>query len=269
MLEKAPNVDLQQLYKAGQRCLPNQQLRRVNLRNADLSNINLQGSDLSYADLREANLRGANLSHCYFNEANFTDADLTGANLTGSYFIKAYLGKANFYQAILKEAYFTGSFLTKANLRQADLQGAFFGGSHLTGAIFQDAVYSSETRFDKIIKPYKLGMLKATVNFANATHKTTIAELIVHFEKIIEITQYYLGETITKKNFEQSRPDIEWLNYFSLDKQGKINYQGNLNNKATMLQVKWIGKWSKSFVKTSSLIVRDLPTIIEEKKLIL
>ena len=262
-------TNLQKLYISGDRDFRNSQLRRSDLRNTDLSNINLQGSDLSYADLRQTNLTGANLSHCYFNEANLTGANLTGADLTGSYFIKAYMGQVNCYKAILKDAYFSGSFLTKANLRKADLSGAFFGGSHLTGAIFQDALYSNETRFDAIIKPEKLGMIKASLTSASATQKKTIAELIAHFETIIEITQHYLGGTITMKNYEQSRPDIDWLDNFSINKQGKINYQGSLNNKATTLQVKWMEKWIKSFVKISSFIVRDLARIIEEKRLIL
>ena len=260
-------MDIQKIYKSGERNFSNKQLRRANLQNADLQNINLQGSDLSYADLRGANLRGANLSHCYFNEANLTGADLTGADLTGSYFIKAYMGKVNCYKAILKDAYFTGTFLTRANLCRADLSSAFFGGAHLAGAIFKGALYSQDTRFDKIINPQKLGMINRSSTFATTNQKTTIAELITHFEQIIEITHHYLGGTITVKNFEQTRPDIDWLDYFSINKQGKISYLGSLNNKATFLQLKWMEKWIKSFVNRSSSFVRDLPRIIEEKQL--
>lgn len=267
MLKSNVTTNIQKMYSSGERNFPKQQLRRINLKKAQLQGINLEGSDLTYADLREADLRGANLRRCYLNEANLTGADLTGADLTGAYLLKAYLTNINCHKVILKEAYLTGSFLTKGNFRQANIIGALLNGSHLNGAIFQGASYNHTTRFDRGINPENLGMTKVSSFTSTATQKRTIAEVVTNFEKIAEITVNYLGVTITVKNFENSRPDIEWLNSFSMDKQGKINYQGSLNNKATSLQLKWLEKWSNAFIKKSSLIIHDLPKIIEDKQL--
>lgn len=259
--------DLGTRYSEGERNFPKMQLRRIDLRNSKLRGINLQGSDLSYADLRNADLSNANLSNCYFNEANLSGANLSGANLTGAYLIKAYLTKVDFKKSILKEAYFTGSFLTKANFMKADLSGTFLNGAHLNGAIFEGASYDSTTRFDRGFDPSNLGMKLLSSFQASASKKITIAQIINNFELLASITSCYLGGTITAKNFNESRPDVEWLQQFSMDKQGKITFTGTLTHQATMMQLKWLEKWTNTFIKKCSIIIQDLPNIIEEKNL--
>ncbi|MBF2055875.1 MAG: pentapeptide repeat-containing protein [Cyanobacterium sp. T60_A2020_053] len=261
------NIDIKNYYNLGERDFPKQQLRRIDLRGAKLRGINLQGSDLSYADLRDIDLSNADLRNCYFNEANLTGANLTGANLTGAYFIKAYLIKANLRKAIVKEAYLTGSFVTRADFSKADLCGAFLNGAHLSGANFRSAVYDSATRFDRGFEPEKLGMAIVSSFEGAMSHKVTIGDVISNLENIASITSRYLGGTITAKNFEQSRPEVEWLQGFTMDKNSKITFSGSSNQQATMIQLKWLEKWTNSFVKKCSIIVQDLPNIIEDKHL--
>ncbi|WP_373480392.1 pentapeptide repeat-containing protein [Geminocystis sp.] len=267
MLGNRGSVDIQREYNQGERDFRKLQLRRIDLKGSNLKSINLSGSDLSYADLRDADLSNANLSNCYFNEGNLSGANLSGANLSGAYLIKAYLSKVDFKKAILKEAYLTGSFLTKANFLKADLSGTFLNGAHLNGAIFQGAVYDNSTRFDKGFDPCALGMTLIS-SFQNSVFKKiSIGDVITNFETIANITSHYLGGTITAKNFEDSRPDVEWLQQFSMDKKGKISFGGTMSNQATMMQLKWFEKWTNAFIKKSSVIIQDLPNIIEEKNL--
>lgn len=268
MLAKAPTTtDIQSQYNQGERNFLKMQLRRIDLRNAQLKGVNLQGSDLSYADLRGADLSGANLSQCYLNEANLSDANLSGANLSGAYLIKAYLSKINLQKATLKETYFTGSFLTKANFHKADLSGAFLNGAHLNGAIFQGATYDNTTRFDRGFEPSNLGMIQHSSFNVATTKKVTIGELANNFENIAGIVSKYLGGTITAKNFEDSKPDVEWLKNFTMDKTGKVSFEDSPTHQATTMQLKWFEKWTNAFVKKCSLIVQDLPDIIQEKHL--
>jgi uncharacterized protein YjbI with pentapeptide repeats len=265
MRGKVNAVDIQNQYNIGERDFPKSQLRRIKWQQAQLRGINLQDSDLSYADLRDANLTNANLSNCYLNEANLTGANLTGANLTGAHLIKAYLTKTNFTKANLKEAYFNGSFLTKANLTKADLSGSILNGSHVQGATFQGAIYDQTTRFDRGFEPKSLGMSLVSSFPGSPTKKVTIAEIIHDLENIASITIHYLGGTITAKNFEDSRPNVDWLTSFTMDKKGKISFTESLNQQATSIQRLWLEKWRTAFVKKCSLIVQDLPNIIQDK----
>ncbi|BAQ60530.1 pentapeptide repeat family protein [Geminocystis sp. NIES-3708] len=267
MIRNTATIDIQTQYNQGERDFPKLQLRRIDLRNNKLRGINLAGSDLSYADLRDVDLTNANLSNCYLNEANLSGANLSGANLKGAYLIKAYLTRVSFKKAILKETYLTGSFLTKADLSQADLCGAFLNGAHLNGANFREAVYDNSTRFDKSFEPNSLGMKISSSFQQTAARKVSIGDITSNFESIASITSHYLGGTITAKNFEDSRPDVEWLQQFCMDKKGKISFTGTMSNQATMMQLKWFEKWTNAFIKKSSIIIQDLPNIIEEKHL--
>lgn len=267
MLENTTIINIQSQYNQGKRDFSKLQLRKIDLRNSKLKGINLVESDLSYADLRDADLSNANLSHCHFNEANLSGANLSGANLEGAYFIKAYLNKVDFKKAILKEAYFTGSFLIKADFMKADLSGSFLNGAHLNSAIFQSAIYDNMTCFDKSFVPTALGMTIISSFQQTATKKISIRNIVTNFESIATITSHYLGGTITAKIFEDSRPDVAWLQEFSIDKKGTINFTGTMTNRVTTIQLKWFEKWTNAFIKKCSFIIKDLPNIIEKKQL--
>ena len=259
-------INIQKRYSSGQRDFSYQQLRRIDFKKANLKNVNFTGADLSYADLRGADLTGANLSRCYLNEANLTGANLTTADLTGAYLIKAYLTKVNAQKAIFQEAYLTSSFLTRANLSGADLTGTFFNNTYLSGVKFHNAIYSNSTHFDRGINPGRLGMIKKRSSLTtNVVRKTTIRDLIANLEKVTTIIIHYLGATITSRYWEISRPDVDWLQNFSIEKEGKVNYKGSPNDKATSLQIKWLEKWTNSLIEECSILVHDLPKIIEQK----
>ncbi len=267
MLATTQISDIQARYALGERDFPRSQLRRIDLRNSELKGINLQGSDLSYADLRDCDLSNADLSNCYLNEANLSGAKLTGANLQGAHLIKAYLSNANLRNCKLKESYFTGSFLIKANFTKADLSGAILTGAHLTGAIFRDALYDSNTRFDRNFEPESLKMTETSSFNGSIANKISVADIISDFESIAAIVSNYLGMSITAKNFEDTRPEVEWLNGFTIDKKGKIGFSGSIHQKLTMIQLRWIEKWSNAFVKKGSMIIQDLPEILREKNI--
>ncbi len=267
MLTNTVNGDIQVRYNSGERDFSKLQLRRIDLRGANLRGVNLEGSDLSYADLRDADLSNANLSGCYFNEANLTGAKLNSANLQGAYLIKAYLTKANFTKANLHETYLTGSFLTKANLMKADLSGAFLNGAHLGGSFFKGAVYDNATRFDRGFDPEAVGMEKTTSSNIISKRKITVQDLVNNFEAIAALSSHYLGGSITAKYFDSTRPDIEWLKNFTIDKNGKITFTEPLTNKVNTIQLKWFEKWVNAFIKSCSFIIQDFQVIIEEKHL--
>ena len=253
---------IQDHYALGNRNFSKQLLTKINLQQAQLQGINLEGSDLRNADLRNADLSCANLSNCHLNNANLMNANLTNANLTG-----AYLSKANCQEAIFRKASLTNSFLTQANLFKADFRGAILNGAYLSGSILQEASYNDYTCLDERLDPIKRGMVKFSLS--NAKKITTITELITRFEKIAQITISYVGIRMTVKNFEQSRPDYEWLQQFTIDKRGKVSYEGSLTSKVSLIKLKYLEKWISSFIKKSSLIIHDLPNVIEQKKLIL
>jgi uncharacterized protein YjbI with pentapeptide repeats len=123
-------------------------LKGVNLQEADFKRVNLAGINLSEANLRsvdfcEANLAGANLSGANLRDADLREANLAGANLSGANLQDANLREANLVNAIL-----IGANLKDANLLGANLQGANFKDANLEKVIcndvnFQNKIYDS------------------------------------------------------------------------------------------------------------------------------
>ncbi len=266
MLANSTLRDIQSRYNTGERDFAQLQLRRIDLRGVNLQGINLEGSDLSYADLRSANFSNANLSKCYFNESNLTGANFKGANLKGAYLIKAYLAKTNFSDAILQEAYLTGSFLTKANFSKADLSGALLTGIQIGGVYWKGAIYSTTTRFDQGFNPDAMGLEKISSFNIVGARKITIEDLVNNFQEIANLVSNYLGPSITTKYLDSSRPNVDWLNNFVIER-ARIKFNGLSSTKLTSMQVKWLEKWQIAFIRTCSYIVQDLPDLIQEKKL--
>jgi uncharacterized protein YjbI with pentapeptide repeats len=116
----------------------------TNLQLAFLSKVNLQGADLRGANLQgtvleEANLQGAVLDGANLYATNLGNANLQRANLRNANLQKAYLGEVNLQAAILEKASLHDAVLVVANLQEAFLVGANFQKAFLEGANFQKA----------------------------------------------------------------------------------------------------------------------------------
>jgi uncharacterized protein YjbI with pentapeptide repeats len=92
-----------------------------NLRDVDLSNAQLAGRSFINTDLSGANLSNADLRGATFINSNLTDTNLRGANLKQATFsysalIRADLSDANLREVVVKETIFNNSVFIGANL---------------------------------------------------------------------------------------------------------------------------------------------------------
>ncbi len=299
MVQSTTAEEIQEQYQAGDRDFRNSQLRRANLHGMDLSNADFSGADLSYANLRDANLSSANLQEAYLNEADLTGANLQKANLKKASLIKTYLIKANLQSAILDEAYFTNAYITKGNLKDASLKGAYFNGANLTGADLTNAKYDKKSRFDATLTPEKLGMKKVgemvvpppvaippipTTVAANApitaappstpeinleTLSLTVEDLLMTLNHLSDVGNRYLGNTMSSRYWQSSRPDLEWFEQFEHNRSsGKVTYKGSPTEQLTPAQIELAQQWTKKFVKSCSMIFKDFPKMIEADQLV-
>ncbi|MBR8827936.1 MAG: pentapeptide repeat-containing protein [Gomphosphaeria aponina SAG 52.96 = DSM 107014] len=266
MLKNNVVFEVQKRYALGQRDFSKAELRKVDLQGVNLSRIDLQGADLSYANLKDADLSYADLRGCYLNEANLIGAKLKGANLEGAYLIRAYLTRANFDEACLKGAFLTGAYLTKVHLNKADLTGAYLTGVELNGAELKGALYSEKTCFEPGFDPKLAGMEKKSALNTPRKKKITAAELVATFNLVAGCSKQYLGNALTVKYFDSSRPNLDWLQNFKINNLALISFAGAGEATVTTIQLKWFQKWVDSFVKSCSLIVHDFAKIVAEKQ---
>ncbi|ACK70724.1 pentapeptide repeat protein [Gloeothece citriformis PCC 7424] len=270
MIEKQEAINLKNKYDAGERDFCNLELRRIDLRGLNLSHANFKGADLSYANLREINLSGADLREAFLNEADLTGANLQGANLEGTYLIKAYLMKTNLQEANLSKAYLTGAYLSKSNLTKANLSGAYLNGAKLSGADLTDISYDETTHFDvnfplnKVETKKELSRTPSLLNL-----KVTIEDLLKSLNHLSQLSNRYLGSTMTVRYWETTRPQSEWLHQFEIKSSAQISFTGNQPGYLDLSQLRLAQEWISRFVKICSQIIQDYPKMIDRKQLVL
>ena len=122
----------------------------VSLMGTNLSNAYLPNIELIKSDLRDANLSGANLDNAEFSGADLRLANFSGARLRRANLSAARLSIANFSESILlmadlSEAILIETNLSGANLGAADLSGAELNDANLSGAALGNANFSRAT----------------------------------------------------------------------------------------------------------------------------
>lgn len=91
-------------------------------------------------------------------------------------------------------------------------------------------------------------------------------ELLVAMNKISEFTQQYLGATVVSNYLKSSRPPVDWLSQFEIERSGKLTC-ASLSNLPTSLdatQQQVVQQWIAAFMKRCSIVIRDFPTLIQQ-----
>jgi uncharacterized protein YjbI with pentapeptide repeats len=263
-------IDIQQKYQMGQRQFSTVQMRGADLRGLNLSGANLRGADLSGANLRDVNLSGADLSGAFLNEADLSGANLEGANLEGASLIKAYLIKANLQFANLASAYLTGAYLTKSCLQHADLSGTYLNGTQLTGADLTGARYDGRTRFDSHLDPRKLGLHKDGVPpEPELPASLSVGELLESMNHLGTVSARYLGQKMTLRYWESSRPAGEGLQDLVLDASAQFSWKGDEGSSLDRERVQLAKAWIDGFTRSCSLILGDFSKMLDPERLCL
>ncbi|MGL5033101.1 MAG: pentapeptide repeat-containing protein [Microcystaceae cyanobacterium] len=286
MVQSSTAQEVQEKYQAGERNFQGVQLRREDLHGLTLEGADFSGADFTDANLREANLKGTNLEGAYCNGADLSSANLEKANLKGASLIKTYLIKVNLQGANLEAALCTGAFLTRANLQLANLNGTYFNGASLTGANLTNARYNNKTRFDATFNLAKSGLKKVgevAIPTAKLTKEEaaiappidlsklslTVEDLLLMWNHLSDIGDHYLGNTMTSRYFESTKPSLEWFGGFEINRStAKVTYQGSIKEKMTPAQIELAQEWAKKFVKSCTMIFKDFTKMIESEQLV-
>lgn len=69
----------------------------------------------------------------------------------------------------------------------------------------------------------------------------------------------FLGPKITRKYFNASRPDFDWLNQFQINSSRQINYVGTVSSFVSVEQLDYFQQWIDIFTQTCSKIIKNFP----------
>ena len=94
----------------------------------------------------------------------------------------------------------------------------------------------------------------------------TVDEFLHAISDLLLLSADYLGKTMIGSYWKSSRPPIEWLNQFDVNRSGRliINADSQLlgTQSLTPEQHQWFREWVNAFVQKCSRIIRDFSKIV-------
>lgn len=145
-------------------------------------------------------------------------------------------------------------------------------------AALQEDIGRTITTFELLTK--KIPQSKAASNANNADSydpgksdnaplkvTVTIEELLNALNHLSQFSSNYMGKKLTANYWQLSRPNFDWLDNFRINHSAKITFSGALTEPVSALQYLRVKEWTTAFIKQCSQIIRDFPTIIEQKGL--
>jgi hypothetical protein len=93
----------------------------------------------------------------------------------------------------------------------------------------------------------------------------SIEELVETLNTLSQTVCSYLGPKITSNFWQLTRPNHEWLCKFTVKSNANINFSGSIKNVVSPLQHLLIRDWTNKFANRCSRIIRDLPSIIDQR----
>lgn len=98
-----------------------------------------------------------------------------------------------------------------------------------------------------------------------------LKELLATLNHLSHFTTQYLGTAVITNYWKSSRPDIDWLQNFQVDRSAHLTFSSPLaqgaNQAITAEQQQWVQQWVLAFIKRCSQVIRDFPTIVEQRAL--
>lgn len=102
------------------------------------------------------------------------------------------------------------------------------------------------------------------------TPQSTLKDLLSALNHLSQFTTQYLGTTVITNYWKATRPPIEWLSHFQIDRAGGISFSEALSLQAPAIsleQQQWIQQWVVAFIQRCSKVIRDFPQIIKHAAL--
>jgi hypothetical protein len=98
-----------------------------------------------------------------------------------------------------------------------------------------------------------------------------LKELLAALNHLSEFTTQYLGTAVITNYWKSSRPDIDWLHNFQVDRSAHLVFASPIsqstNQPITAQQQGWAQEWVAAFIKRCSQVIRDFPTIVNQRAL--
>ncbi len=99
----------------------------------------------------------------------------------------------------------------------------------------------------------------------------TLGDLLTALNTLSQVTTQYLGIHVIVNYWKSTRPSHEWLKQFQIERSGQFSLthstSQSLQNLVSSQELLWIQEWVTAFVNRCSQVIRDFPSLINQKVL--
>ncbi|MEX0268435.1 hypothetical protein AB3R30_04785 [Leptolyngbyaceae cyanobacterium UHCC 1019] len=99
----------------------------------------------------------------------------------------------------------------------------------------------------------------------------TLEDILTALNTLSQVTTQYLGIHVVVNYWKSTRPSHEWLNQFQIERSGQFSLtrtpSQSLQNLVSPQELLWIQEWVTTFVTRCSQVIRDFPSLINQKVL--
>lgn len=118
----------------------------------------------------------------------------------------------------------------------------------------------------KVAKP-----VTSEVDQAALMKPPNLGEVLSALNGLSQYASQYLGKAVVSNYWKASRPDLNWLDVFQIERTGKIslapNSQTSLQEDINDEHQKWIKVWVTAFTTRCARVIRDFPVLMEQEAL--
>lgn len=98
-----------------------------------------------------------------------------------------------------------------------------------------------------------------------------LGEVLSALNSLSQYASQYLGKAVVSNYWKSSRPDLDWLDVFQIERVGKISLapssQTSLQEEIDDEHQKWIKMWVTAFTTRCAKVIRDFPVLMEQEAL--
>lgn len=94
----------------------------------------------------------------------------------------------------------------------------------------------------------------------------TMREVLAAMNHLSKYATQYLGPMVVANYWKTSRPNIDWLNQFQVERSAQIN-GGEPSFALSAEQHQWIREWVVAFIERCSKVIRDFPKSVKHTAL--
>ena len=98
-----------------------------------------------------------------------------------------------------------------------------------------------------------------------------LEEAIAALNQLSQFTTHYLGNHVIVNYWKSTRPQVDWLTGFQIDRSAQFSLSGtphlSLNSPLTREQQGWLQEWVAAFIKRCAQVIRNFPGLVDQKAL--